>query len=211
MPRRILIKDGGLSASTPMLSGYTVIGSDNGIIKKQVVSTIGNLSGSTHYIGEQFGGGVVFHLWLDDYGLENVLIVSNTHIGAANWSNVGSSIGSSARSYFDGLSNSNAIVAQVAHSSSAAKSCLDLISNDQNDWYLPSIDELSLLYQNKFNVNKTLTNIVGSNVIGNVAYWSSTEFSSTDAMYFNLGFGTLTTINKTTTTMFFRPVRKFTI
>ena len=35
MPRRIFIKDGGLSASIPTPTGYTVIGSDNGIPKKQ--------------------------------------------------------------------------------------------------------------------------------------------------------------------------------
>ena len=30
----------------------------------------------THYIGEEFGGGVIFHLWKDAQGIEHGLIVS---------------------------------------------------------------------------------------------------------------------------------------
>ena len=43
MPKRIFIKDGGLSASIPTPTGYTVIGADGGIAKKQIESTISDL------------------------------------------------------------------------------------------------------------------------------------------------------------------------
>jgi hypothetical protein len=53
--------------------------------------------------------------------------------------------------------------------------------NYKDDWYLPAIDELSLLWQNRFNVNKTLSGnssfgtILGADEINNKNYWSSTE------------------------------------
>ena len=43
MPKRIFIKDGGLTSSVPTPAGYTVIGSDGGIPKKQVQSTISDI------------------------------------------------------------------------------------------------------------------------------------------------------------------------
>jgi len=44
MPKRLFIKDGGLTASITVPTGYTVIGSENGNFKKQVTSTISDLS-----------------------------------------------------------------------------------------------------------------------------------------------------------------------
>ena len=44
MPKRIFIKDGGLTSSVPTPAGYTVIGSDNGTPKKQVLSTISDIA-----------------------------------------------------------------------------------------------------------------------------------------------------------------------
>jgi hypothetical protein len=134
--------------------------------------------GFVHHIGEQFGGGVIFHLWKDNAGFEHGLVVAITDQGTSiPWSNLtGTMIGSSAQSTWDGLTNSNAIVSQVGHTTSAAKLCLDLLSGGQSDWYLPSIDELSLLWHNRFNVNKTLSSMGGAQVFPQVAsYWSSTE------------------------------------
>lgn len=47
MPKRLFIKDGGLTSSIPTPAGYTVIGSDNGTPKKQVQSTISDIGGYT--------------------------------------------------------------------------------------------------------------------------------------------------------------------
>ena len=44
MPRRIFIRDGGLTSSNPTPTGYTVIGSDGGTPKKQVQSTISDIA-----------------------------------------------------------------------------------------------------------------------------------------------------------------------
>lgn len=133
----------------------------------------------THYIGEEFGGGVIFHLWKDIFGVEHGLILAlNDQSSAQVWSNITSTeIGPSAQSLWDGLNNSNSIVAQVGHTNSAAKLCLELVSGGQSDWYLPSIEELNILKCNLLPVLRAMSQISGANLISNNAYWSSSEES----------------------------------
>ena len=140
----------------------------------------------THYIGEQYGGGVIFHLWKDIAGVEHGLIVALTDQSTSQaWSNVTSTlIGTSAQSSWDGLSNSNAIVGQATHTSSAAKLCLDLVSGGQSDWYLPSIQELNMLWNNYYTVARTLSQIGGATQLANNYYWSSSEYDYNYAWYF---------------------------
>jgi hypothetical protein len=97
---------------------------------KTAESLVGGGSGTggfTHYIGEEFGGGVVFHLWKDASGVEHGLIVEKTDLSTSQvWSNIEQTlIGPSAQSSWDGLSNSNAIVGQAGHTSSASALCLN--------------------------------------------------------------------------------------
>ena len=147
--------------------------------------------GFTHYIGEHYGGGVIFHLWKDTIGYEHGLIVALTNQSISQvWSNVSSTlIGASAQSLWDGLSNSNAIVAQAGHTSSAAKLCLDLVSGGQSDWYLPSIQELNMLWNNYYTVAKALSQISGATQLSNNYYWSSSEDFNNDACYFLFNYG----------------------
>jgi hypothetical protein len=139
--------------------------------------------GFIHYIGEQFGGGVIFHLWKDDLNVEHGLIVDTADLSTAQtWSNVNNTqIGVSAQSFWNGLSNSNAIVGQAGHTSSAAALCLNSTNGGQSDWYLPSIDELSLLWHNRFGINKKLSTIAGATILlkDGGQYVSSTEESIT--------------------------------
>jgi hypothetical protein len=149
---------------------------------KSAGSVNGNTGGGsfTHYIGEEFGGGVIFHLWKDAAGAEHGLIVDKVDLSnAQEWSNVYVSIGPSAQSTWNGLSNSNAIVGQAGHTSSAAALCLNSTNGGYTDWYLPAIDELSLLSQSKFNINKSLSSIAGATVLINYyGYWSSSEIGN---------------------------------
>jgi hypothetical protein len=160
----------------------------------------GSVSGSgtggnfTHYIGEAFGGGVIFHLWKDAQGVEHGLIVDKVDLSTGRaWSNITQTIiGTSAQSSWDGLSNSSAIVGQAGHTSSAAALCLNSTNGGQSDWYLPSIDELSLLWHNRFNVNKSLSTISGATVLPIwtfASYWSSTEYTSASSWGFDFGIG----------------------
>ena len=162
---------------------------------KSAGSVSGNSGGGnfTHYIGEEFGGGVVFHLWKDAQGQEHGLIVDKVDLSTAQeWSNVYDvEIGASAQSSWDGLSNSNAIVSQPGHISSAAALCLNSTNGGQTDWYLPSIDELSLLWHARFNVNRSLSAMAGATVLPSAyeSYWSSSEDDYLSAWYFYFGNG----------------------
>jgi hypothetical protein len=143
--------------------------------------------GFVHYPGEAFGGGVVFHVYKDGIGAEHGLIVALTNQSDAQvWSNVTNEL-AGATSSWNGLANSNAIVAQAGHTNSAAKICLDYEAGGFNDWYLPSKYEINQLYGNLYNVNKSLTSISGATEIfpsnsGGV-YWSSSELGSGFAWY----------------------------
>ena len=182
---------------------------------KTAESLVGGGSGTggfTHYIGEEFGGGVVFHLWKDASGVEHGLIIDKINLSAAQvWSNIDQTlIGASAQSSWNGLSNSNAIVGQAGHTSSAAALCLNSTNGGQSDWYLPSIDELSLLWHSRFNVNKSLSAIGGATVLpisANSNYWSSTE-SSYSAMTFYFSNGGAYANGKSSTS-YVRAVRAF--
>lgn len=135
-------------------------------------------AGVHHYIGEHYGGGVIFYLWKNTAGIEHGLIVTlNILSSSQKWSDVTTvAIGASAESTWDGLSNSNAITGQPGVTTSAAQLCLDWVSGGQSDWYLPAIDELSLLYQHRFDVNRALSNITGADVLDTKnEYWSSNE------------------------------------
>ncbi len=138
--------------------------------------------GFTHYQGEEFGGGVIFHLWKDNAGVEHGLIVDKTDLSTAQvWSNIDSLfIGIGSQSFNNGLINSNAIVFQAGHANSAAALCLNSNNGGQNDWYLPSILELNLLLHNYYLVSKALEQISGATQLSG-KYWSSSENNLTSS------------------------------
>lgn len=87
--------------------------------------------------------------------------------GTFEW---GSGYNDDADSNTDGLTNTNNLVAD-GHSHPAAAIC----RNEHGaDWYLPAIDELDVLYNNRSAID---ANADGSFNTG-TAYWSSTEYSN---------------------------------
>jgi hypothetical protein len=78
-----------------------------------------------------------------------------------------------------GQANTDAIVAQIGHTGSAAKLCLDYNYGGYDDWFLPSREELNLVYQNK--------DVVGS--FAAAYYWSSSEHSSYAAWLQDFNYG----------------------
>jgi hypothetical protein len=164
----------------------------------------------THYIGEVFGGGVVFHLWKDAQGVEHGLIVDKTDLSVSQvWSNMDSTlIGTSAQSSWDGLSNSNAIVAQAGHTSSASALCLNSTNGGQSDWYLPSIQELNMLWSSYYTVARSLSQISGATQMKTAGYWSSSEYNYCAGWYFSFPNGNVYASGKYNT-YYVRAVRAF--
>ena len=155
-----------------------------------------NLGGFIHYPGELYGGGVVFHVYRDSTGVEHGLVLALTDQSTSSrWSNLFILAGPSAQSKWDGLTNSNTIVAQPGHIASAAILCLDLVSEGYSDWYLPSIQELNLVWNNYYAVSKTLSTTPGATEMASdftnwyAKYWSSTELTLEQAVHFDFNFG----------------------
>jgi hypothetical protein len=167
----------------------------------------------TYQLGEYVPseGGVIFHRYKES-GQEKYLIVDITDLSASSaYSNINNIlIGPSAQSTWDGSSNNTAIVNQVGATSGAAILCDASTNGGQNDWYLPAIDELSLIWHNRFNINKTLSNVGGAGIIGFDNYWSSTEYSATLAFTFSFLIGNAN-LNLKTNTFSVRAVRALTI
>jgi hypothetical protein len=166
--------------------------------------------GFVHYIGENFGGGIIFHLWKDVQGFEHGLVVDIIDLSTSTaWSNIASTlIGVTAQSSWNGLSNSNSISAQAGHTSSAAALCLNSNNGGQNDWYLPSIKELSMLSNNYYTIARALAQTAGASELTLVDYWSSKEADDFNAWAF--GFGNMRGyVNGKATVGYVRAIRAF--
>lgn len=157
-------------------------------------------------------GGVIFHRWIEE-SKQNYLVVDVNNITtSAIWSGVLSLIGTSSQNIYNGLSNSNAIVSQIGHTSSAAKLCLDSVNAGKNDWYLPSKAEFELLFQNYLDVEPGIIS-AGGQVFDqrNVAiYWTSNEAGATTARFFYVD-QAYTSGSTKTNSYAVRAVRKFSI
>jgi hypothetical protein len=123
-------------------------------------------SGFTHYLGELYLGGVIFELYKGSDGLEHGLVVALTESSRV-WQTTNTLI--NANRSEDGVFNT-----ALMTSSPAATYIASLGAG----WYLPSIDELNLLYNNRYYANKALR-LSGNTLISRTAlYWSSTEYTA---------------------------------
>lgn len=157
-------------------TNVTITGSGTTASPYVVNSTAGG--SGTHYLGEEYLGGIIFYLYTDATGIQKGLVVSKTET-TATWS--GSTLVVGADRTEDGAYNMNLMPAD-----SPARVRVEALGTG---WYLPSIDELSILWHNRFHVNKT-ARAVSSTLLSTAAtYWSSTESNAAYAFgfYFNGG------------------------
>jgi hypothetical protein len=118
-----------------------------------------------HYVGELYGGGVVFDVWKDTAGVEHGLIVNKYWLGSnLDITALSLTTDSLFRDYNgatsgqDGYANSLVIANAKSHIESAAKYCLDLSEGGYEDWYLGSVEEIYILIENMRKVDATLKN-----------------------------------------------------
>jgi hypothetical protein len=139
-----------------------------------------------------FGGGVVFHVFKDDQGAEHGLVVSLSDLSSgAQWGLYQTDV-VNCESSWDGASNSAAIIAAGVETGSAAQMCDAYEGGGFTNWYLPSIDEWNLMYNVRYNLNKSLSLISGGvtfELSDPKYYWSSTEYNSNRAWRFVFRFG----------------------
>jgi len=123
-----------------------------------------------HYIGEHYGGGVIF--WINGKG-QHGLIADIVDLGQATWYNGTFTItGATGTVIGTGAANTRKIIlSQGTSGSYAALGCARYKGSGYNDWFLPSKDELTELYKQKA--------VVGG--FANGYYWSSSEYSYSTA------------------------------
>jgi hypothetical protein len=128
-------------------------------------------------IGQNYQGGLIFYI--DGTGLHG-MISANSDIGSTFWGCEGTSIANLSNTLGNGLSNTIHIVNNCSDLNSAARFCYDANLNSKTDWYLPSKDELKLIWQNLF--------LQGYGNFSNESYWSSSQFNSNQAwtQYFDV-------------------------
>jgi len=124
---------------------------------------------STPYVGQSYGGGIVFHV--DGTGLHG-LIAAAVDQGSAAWGCSGASIPTSPV-LGAGATNTAAIVAGCAEANTAAKIADNLVLNGYDDWFLPSKDEMTLMVSTFLKL--------GLGWPFYYDYWSSSESGATTA------------------------------
>jgi len=127
-----------------------------------------------HYVGERYGGGIVF--WVDETGQHGLIAAIADQSSGIQWYNGKDRYTGTGDGLYAGIMNTTMIVAthmaDNPDGNFAAKVCADYSVTENGvtygDWYLPSKYELNLLYLQK--------NVVGG--FSGSLYWSSTEVST---------------------------------
>jgi len=150
-------------------------------------------------LGQSYGGGTVACLGGAPYS--NLIAATTDNSTGIRWSN-GSNILISANLSNDGFTNTNNIVLAQGPTvtSYAAGLCQQYAGGGYNDWFLPAIDQLNCLYNNK--------DVIGN--FNNSSYWSSTEANQNFARLVNFLNGSQASVNKTNSAVRVRCVRVLT-
>ena len=122
------------------------------------------------------------------------------------WGVYDTAIGSTATAIGAGKENTDLIVATAGHGTGSgfpAAECDAYSAGGFDDWYLPSYEEVVLIY------NELYLNGIGGLI--NSYYWSSTEMppNQARAYYYNTGGGYILSKNQTADSTYVRPVRRF--
>jgi hypothetical protein len=119
-----------------------------------------------YHIGQSYGGGTIFYL--DATGKHGLIVAPYDQSAAAVWGNWPTT--ATAGAIGTGQANTNAIVLAGGPGNYAAYICDTLTLNGYNDWFLPSLGELTELL-NQRNAG-TVSGFYSD------YYWSSTEYAA---------------------------------
>jgi hypothetical protein len=136
-------------------------------------------------VGDLYQVGIVFYLNNNGGGL---VCAPSDQSADAMWGCYGQFIGLTSTAFGMGNFNTTAIVSNCDEDDTAARLCNELVFNQYDDWFLPSINELNAMFS-----------ILKKNGLGNfanVVYWSSSEINANRSWAVGFGNGVSVEANK---------------
>ena len=192
----VAVANGGTGTATPSLVAGTNV-TITGTFPNQTINSSGGGGGGTE-IGALIGGGVVVAVF-NQNGVNKALVASLTNLSASVQWTISAfqsiAIGATARSFHDGLSNTNAIIAQTllpASTSYAAGLARLFAGGGFSDWYLPSTWELNMC----FNSAAIIAKVTGVTSFVTTNYWNSTEADASSGGVQQFNNGSITSFGK---------------
>ena len=157
-------------------------------------------------VGDTYAGGVVFYV--DASGCHGLVAAPTDQSSSAVWGCYGIAVaGADGTAIGTGYQNTIDIEAAACSApGNPADICANLSLAGYTDWFLPSKDELNLMYQNIGPGNALGLGNVGG--FANNGYWSSTEYDNNYAWFFNFYNG-YANVNYKYDTFYVRAVRAF--
>ena len=136
--------------------------------------------GFNHYVGEVYGGGIVFYVYRDAAGTEHGLVLGPGEY-TGNFSVTTSSLQISGNSIWDGDNNTS-----LLHNTNAGylvDSVYNCTSGNYYDWYIPSVVEINQMYSQIVLINTSADSVPGfiklfnisANLLFNFSYWYATS------------------------------------
>lgn len=150
------------------------------------------------FIGEIWGGGIIFHLTKDSLGNEHGLIASLHDLSKnARWGLNGIDFFGFKNASF-GRDNTKAMITNGAEQGTAAQLCVKYVNDGFKDWYLPSIKEMMLLYEVRGIIDDVLDKDKSEKTKGleHKQYWTSTGYSASTSWFFSFYNGGATNYGK---------------
>ena len=159
---------------------------------------MGNKVIQKRYVGEIWGGGIIFHLNKDSLGNDHGLIASLHDLSKnARW-------GLNGIDFFGfknasvGKDNTKAMMTNGAEPGTAAYLCNKYSHDGFKDWYLPAIKEMIMLYEVRGLIDDILDKDKSDKTKGleNKQYWTSTGYSASTSWFFSFYNGGATNYGK---------------
>ncbi len=181
---------------------YTIMGTSQ-LLSVPYALYAGNVK--KYKIGDRAFGGIIF--WLEECG-QHGLVSDTADISVGiSWSSIFSLTNAIRNGLYAGEHNTERIIFSLGAAINAAQICANHKGSGYGDWYLPSIDELQVMY-----------NSIGKGAVGDLnniggffesSYWSSTEELMQVAWYLDFSNGNPLNFVSKNVTFRVRAVRAF--
>jgi len=160
-----------------------------------------NLVLSSKALGDSSDGGKI--AYIDQTGLSGFVAATSdqiSYIGGGAWGCSGTLLtGAKGTNVGTGYQNSLDILAECGDNETAVKLATGYSGGGFTDWYLPSLGELTIMYQNRALIGGLISQY----------YWSSTDYSATNAEGFYFSAGWSLNLSKSSTSFSIRAIRNF--